>query len=95
MGEILYNFGAIEAAAAGIKSTSAVLDTTLADLKKYVASLAVVWGGSGAESYQQYQAQWDSAAAELHQVLEAIGRAVGTGNDDMNATDRAAASSWS
>ncbi|TQF68904.1 WXG100 family type VII secretion target [Rhodococcus spelaei] len=91
---MLYNFGAIEAVAAGIKSTSGVLDQTLLDLKKYVESLAVVWGGRGAESYQQHQAQWDSAAAELHQILEAIGRAVGTGNDDMNATDRAAASSW-
>jgi ESAT-6 family protein len=93
-GTMRYDFGAIDGARADISATSGNINGKLGDLKSYLAPLVSEWEGSASEAYQAQQAKWDSAANELNQVLEAIGRAVGAGNDDMNATNNSAASSW-
>lgn len=94
MGTMRYDFGAIDGARADIAATSAEINGKLADLKGYIAPLVADWDGTASEAYQAQQAKWDSAANDLNRVLEAIGRAVGAGNDDMNATNNRAAASW-
>lgn len=93
-GTMRYDFAAIDGARADIAASSANINGKLADLKAYLAPLVAEWDGAAAEAYQGQQAKWNAAANELNQVLEAIGRAVGAGNDDMNATNNRAAASW-
>lgn len=93
-GLIKYDFGLIEGARADISNSSGNINTKLADLKSFLAPLVASWDGSAAEAYHQAQAKWDSAAADLNQVLAAIGTAVGAGNEGMQQTERSSAQSW-
>ncbi|WP_043807672.1 WXG100 family type VII secretion target [Rhodococcus triatomae] len=93
-GAMRYDFGAIDGARADIAATSGNINGKLADLKSYLAPLVAEWEGSAAEAYQANQAKWDKSINELNQTLEAIGRAVGAGNEDMAATNTRAAQSW-
>lgn len=92
--EIRYNFGVIEGARADIASTTAAIEDQLFQLKKFIEPLAATWGGTAAAAYQREQANWDRSAADLKAVLDAIGRAVGSGNEEMQETNNRAAASW-
>ena len=91
---IHYTFGDIDAASADIRATSARINGLLDDLKSELAPMVATWEGESAIAYQQAQKQWDTAAAELNQVLARISLAVGHGNDRMGQINRAAANSW-
>ncbi|AEF42486.1 WXG100 family type VII secretion target [Hoyosella subflava] len=91
---IKYNFGQIETLRSDIAVSTAQMNANLADLKAFLAPLVADWTGSAAEAYQAQQRRWDEAAQGLNQVLESIGRAVGSGNDQMAAAERAAMNQW-
>lgn len=91
---IKYGFGSLAGAAADIESSSLKIGAQLDDLKSRLAPMVSTWGGESAESYQAHQAKWDTAAAELNQILTTIGRAVDDGNQRMQAVNTAAANSW-
>lgn len=95
MSQIKYQFGAIQAAAADINSTSARINGQLDDLKAQLQPMVSTWEGGSSIAYQEAQARWDQAAAELNQVLATISRTVTSGNDAMSDVNRAAAASWS
>lgn len=94
MTAIKYEFGAIEAAAADINSTSARINGLLDELKSIIDPMAATWEGESAAAYQQAQRKWDNAALELNQVLMTISRTVSEGNDAMSDVNRRAAASW-
>ena len=76
MSQIKYQFGAIQAAAADINSTSARINGQLDDLKAQLQPMVSTWEGESSIAYQEAQARWDQAAAELNQVLATISRTV-------------------
>ncbi|MBD8506420.1 WXG100 family type VII secretion target [Hoyosella sp. G463] len=92
--QIKYNFGQIEALRADLAASAANLDSTLNDLKGYVSSLAASWDSNASANYQAQQRRWDDAALNLKLILDAVGRAVGEGNDQMRDAERAAAQQW-
>lgn len=94
MNAIKYQFGAIEAAAADINSTSGRINALLADLKSQIQPMVATWEGESALAYQQAQAKWDKSAEELNTILHTISRTVSQGNDRMNDVNRRAAASW-
>ncbi|RZS90372.1 WXG100 family type VII secretion target [Motilibacter rhizosphaerae] len=94
MSEILVTFSAISQAQGDIATTSQNINSELADLKAYLAPLVATWSGQAAENYQAKQKQWDEAAAEINQILDAIGRAVGNAHDDFQAAESSNASIW-
>ncbi|MCW4352525.1 WXG100 family type VII secretion target [Hoyosella sp. YIM 151337] len=91
---IKYNFGQIDTLRADIAASTAQMNAALADLRSYLGPLVADWTGGAAEAYQVQQRRWDDAAQGLNQVLDAIGRAVGAGNDQMAAAERAAMNQW-
>lgn len=91
---IKYSFGAIQEAAADIRSTSARINTVLEDLKRQLEPMVATWEGDSAEAYQEAQQKWDTAAAELNTILDTIGNTVNEGNDRMSDVNRRAASTW-
>ncbi|HJC29832.1 MAG TPA: WXG100 family type VII secretion target [Candidatus Dietzia intestinipullorum] len=93
-GQITYNHGPIEALIGQVSSASNGLSTTLGDLKSYLAPLVAEWEGDAAIAYQAHQADWDSAAAALQQMLTEIARAAGAGNQGMADADRRASQGW-
>lgn len=91
---IKYGFGSLAGAAADIESSSRTIGSQLEDLKAQLKPMVASWEGEAAESYQAHQAKWDTAAAELNEILSTIGRAVDEGNERMQAVNTAAANSW-
>lgn len=91
---IKYQFGEIEAAAADINATSGRINALLDDLKSGLQPMVASWEGDSAAAYNEAQARWDKAAAELNTILATISKTVREGNDRMGDINRMAAASW-
>jgi 6 kDa early secretory antigenic target len=93
-GQIKVTFGGLQSAAGSISSNAAKIQGSLDDLKAYLAPLVSGWTGNAAEQYNAHQRQWDTAAADLQQVLAAIGTAVQRAAEDYADGERANAARW-
>lgn len=91
---IKYGFGSLADAASDIETSSRNIGIQLEDLKSQLKPMVASWEGEASERYQAHQAKWDTAAAELNEILSTIGRAVDEGNSRMQSVNTAAANSW-
>ena len=91
---IKVTFGGLEAAAGSISSNANKVQGSLDDLKQFLQPLVATWTGSASEEYNAHQAQWDSAAADLQQVLASIGTAVQNAANDYRDGERTNATRW-
>jgi early secretory antigenic target protein ESAT-6 len=87
-------FDALSGGQAGIKTTLGQLNSTLADLESGLQPMLSQWSGAAQAAYSQAKKQWDDAAADLAEVLDAIGRSVGNAHDNYVAAEQAAQSAW-
>ncbi len=94
MDTIHYRFSQISGAADDIRATSASISGSLADLKSRIQPMVATWEGESSEAYQAAQQQWDTAAAELNQILATIANVVSSGSDRMSDINQRAAASW-
>jgi 6 kDa early secretory antigenic target len=81
-GTIKVTFGGLQSAAGSISSSASKISGSLDDLKQYLAPLVAGWTGNASEQYNAHQRQWDTAAADIQQVLAAIGTAVQRAAED-------------
>lgn len=88
-GEVRVTFGELSAAQSSISSTVNAVNNQLDDLKSFLAPMVSTWEGTAAETYNALQRQWDTAAADLNQVLAQIATAVGTANEQYQAAESA------
>ncbi|MFV8382103.1 WXG100 family type VII secretion target [Corynebacterium hindlerae] len=91
---IKYQFGEIENAAVDINATSGRINSLLDGLKSQLQPMVTSWEGDSATAYNEAQAKWDRAAAELNTILATISKTVREGNDRMSDINRMAAASW-
>jgi ESAT-6 family protein len=91
---IKVTFSGLQAAAGSISSNASKVQGSLDDLKQYLQPLVATWSGSASEEYNAHQAKWDQAAADLQQVLAAIGTAVQRAAEDYADGERANAARW-
>lgn len=89
MSEIKVTFGALEAAGGNITGSASKVEGELDALKSRLAPLVSTWQGDAATTYNTLQRQWDEAAADLKQVLNQIGIAVHTANENYQAGEKA------
>ncbi|MGH3825450.1 MAG: WXG100 family type VII secretion target [Pseudonocardiaceae bacterium] len=95
MGEILVTFGELESARSSIQATWTNINREMEDLKRYLQPVVETWTGEAASAYQAHQAKWDRSAADLNQVLNQIGVALGTSNENYQAGESANRARWS
>jgi early secretory antigenic target protein ESAT-6 len=93
--EILVTFGELEGARNSIQTTWTSISQQLDELKRYLQPMKETWTGDAAIAYQADQAKWDRAATDLNQVLNQIGVALGTSNDNYQAGEAANRARWS
>jgi 6 kDa early secretory antigenic target len=91
---IKVTFGGLEAAAGNIGSQAQKVQGSLDDLKARLAPLVSSWTGTASEAYNTHQRKWDTAAADLQQVLAAIGTAVQRAAEDYRDGERNNAGRW-
>ncbi len=85
--ELRVDPGEIAARSRDVGDARRRLQIQLDDLGGYVRPLVDSWTGAAAEHYAARQAQWDSAAGELADVLELVGRALGDAAGDFGAAE--------
>ncbi|HEY0450506.1 WXG100 family type VII secretion target [Actinophytocola sp.] len=93
-GGIKVSFGSLQAAAGNISTQAAKVQSSLDDLKSYLQPLVSTWTGGASEAYNSHQSQWDQAAADLQQVLAAIGTAVQRAAEDYMDGERTNTNRW-
>jgi len=93
-GHILVTFGGIAEAQADTAAISAQISQELADLRSYLAPLTSTWTGTAAVDFQALQARWDSSAADLTGVLQAISAGLGTALGNYQQAEQANAAMW-
>lgn len=91
---IKVTFGGLEAAAGNISTQAQRVQSALDDLKAFLQPLVSSWTGGAAEAYNVHQRKWDTAAADLQQVLAAIGTAVANAADDYRQGEQTNLSRW-
>ncbi len=92
--EIKIDFGALGSAAGDISGQASQVQQQLDDLKARIDPVIAQWQGGTSEAYQAVQRQWDTSAADLQQVLAAIGTAVASANDAYSAAEQKNTSRW-
>jgi WXG100 family type VII secretion target len=93
--EILVTFGELESARSSIQTTWANINREMEDLKRYLRPMVETWTGDASNAYQAHQAKWDRSVADLNQVLNQIGIALGTSNENYQASEAANRARWS
>jgi len=93
-GRIQVTFGELENARGSIQTTWSNITRELDDLKRYLQPMVQTWSGEASTAYQAQQAKWDQSAADLNQVLNQIGVALGTSNENFQSAERTNASRY-
>lgn len=93
-GELKVNFGGLEAAAGDIQNSANQIQGRLDELGSQLAPLRADWTGAASEAYQQAKTKWDSAMADMRNLLAEIGSQVSSSNSDYQATENRNASRW-
>lgn len=88
-GRIQVTFGELENARGSIQTTWSNITRELEDLKRFLAPMVETWTGEASTAYQAQQAKWDRASQDLNQVLNQIGVALGTSNENFQAAENA------
>ena len=95
MSEILVTFGELESARSSIQTTWTNISREMEDLKRYLQPMVETWTGDASSAYQAHQAQWDRSANDLNQVLNQIGVALGTSNENYQHGEAVNQARWS
>jgi ESAT-6 family protein len=88
MGQIDYNFGAIEAGASEIDAAVVRTEGLLTEGKGSLTRLQGAWQGEGSESYQATQMRWDNNSAELNAALQSLAHAIRNAGTTMGGTEQ-------
>jgi WXG100 family type VII secretion target len=89
MAQTRVTFEALSTAQSDIQASWSAITAQMEDLRKFVGNFAQDWTGSAAEQYQGLQRQWDAAAGDLAAILQAIGGAVQSANENYQAAETA------
>jgi 6 kDa early secretory antigenic target len=88
MGELLVDFGQMQAAAGHIDSAVSALHSRLEECEQAARPLVATWAGDAQAAYQQRQTQWTNAAHELTTVLTRIKKALEESTQDYMHTEK-------
>jgi WXG100 family type VII secretion target len=94
MGTIKVTFGSLQEGQQGIARTYSALVGTLEDLERQLAPMVSTWTGGAQQAYHEQKTKWDTAAANLSQVLNQIGQAVAGAHENYTAAESAATNNW-
>ena len=82
-------FGALEQGQADFRRTYSALQSEVSSLESQLRSSLARWDGSAQTAYDQAQAQWNAAMANMAQVLSQLGAVIGAAHSNyLNAESR-------
>lgn len=93
-GHILATFDPILQASTDVNDSVGKVDTTLDDLRSYLAPIMESWQGDAQLTYHELQNRWNEAAGGLRDVLQQISRHLGTTYEQYRSVEGAATRTW-
>lgn len=94
MPQFTVTFGALQTAQEDIRTTLKRIHDRLDELESGLRPIAATWQGEAALFYQQKQREWDTAATDIGLVLDQIGRALGTANENYRQVEQRNRALW-
>jgi early secretory antigenic target protein ESAT-6 len=88
------NFGAMAQGEADFASTYQSLNSTLQTLESQLQSSLNQWTGAAQTAYYAEKAKWDAAAQDMAMVVQSLGKAVGTANQNYEVTEKTNSAMW-
>jgi WXG100 family type VII secretion target len=85
---LVVNFAALQQASADIQTALSTLDAQLGQLERDAGPLISTWSGEAKAAYEQRQAKWRSASADLQGMLRDIKVAVDDSAADYLNTEK-------
>jgi len=89
---IKVDYAVLERSNQQMTAISRTIDEKLDTLRSMLAKLE--WDGEDRASYEQHQAQWDTAVRGINKVLNDIGGAVGIARENYVSTEMSNAKAW-
>jgi 6 kDa early secretory antigenic target len=86
--QLTVNFARLIETSGHIQSAIGSLHAQLRQLESDAAPLVATWSGDAQQSYQERQATWRTASAELTSMLEAIKRGLDDSIADYQHTEK-------
>jgi len=90
----MVNFGGMAAGHQDFVLAYRGLQETLEDLERTLESRLSQWEGAARGEYQNAKAQWQQAAQEMAMVLNSLGGAIATGQENYSGAERSGMSIW-
>ena len=91
---IIVTFQSISEASQNTKATASYMNQELDQLKSDLSQLKSIWDGQAAVDYKALQAKWDTATADLNQILADISMALDQAHSLYLETEQTNASVW-
>jgi early secretory antigenic target protein ESAT-6 len=87
-GQLSVNFTRLLETSSHIQNAIASLDSQLDQLEQAAAPLVQTWTGDAQQAYQERQATWRQASADLVRMLQVIRRGLDDSMADYQGTER-------
>lgn len=82
------NFGVLSSSAENFAIVAGTMRKELDELESSLQSKLSQWKGDAQSAYWQYKKQWDAAAADMQNVVQKLGLAIGTAHDNYSAAEK-------
>lgn len=89
------NFGALSSGAENFAIAQGTLRKELDELESSLQNKLSSWDGDAQKSYWECKKQWDAAAADMANVIQKLGLAIGTAHDNYTEAEKYGVSIWS
>jgi ESAT-6 family protein len=87
-------FSSMEQGEADFKQTYTSLVNEVQSLESQLQGNLSEWIGSAQQAYHDAQIQWNSAMADMQQVLSQLGMVIGTANTNYQSAEQANTGLW-
>jgi early secretory antigenic target protein ESAT-6 len=87
-------FSAMEQGAADFQRTYASLQSEIEQLESQLNSNLAEWVGSAQQAYHEAQAVWNSAMANMQQILQQLGVVIGQANQNYQQAEAVNSQRW-
>lgn len=87
-------FGTMEQGQADFARTYSSLQNTVSALDSQLRAHLASWDGSAQQAYYQAKTAWDTAMADMANVVNQLSAVIGTANANYTAAERANTSMW-
>lgn len=82
------NFATLSSSAENYAIVAGTIRKELDDLESSLQSKLSQWEGDAQQAYWRFKKQWDAAAADMQNVVQRLGLAIGSAHENYTAAEK-------